>query len=91
MLQMQRRANAVRQEQRRAIMKDQSFYLGDGAYLTCDDYQLWLARDDHRNRVIALEYEVFFNLIERGAALFASLGFPKASIKRRLQELVDRC
>jgi hypothetical protein len=42
-------------------------YLGDGAYLSDDGYQLWLANGDHNNKVIALEPEVFIRLVSKGA------------------------
>ena len=33
-------------------------YLGDGVYASFDGYQIWLARDHHMNRVIAIEPDV---------------------------------
>lgn len=38
-------------------------YLGDGAYASFDGYQIWLAANDHRNLVIALEPAVWHNLL----------------------------
>lgn len=39
-------------------------YLGDGVYASVDDGPyIWLAVNDHRNRVIALEPEVLANLV----------------------------
>ena len=38
-------------------------YLGDGVYISFDGYQWWLARNDHRNKVIALEPAVVDALI----------------------------
>lgn len=38
-------------------------YLGDGVYVSFDGYQLWLAANNHENKVIALEPQVFENLI----------------------------
>ena len=43
-------------------MEDQ--YLGDGVYASFDGYQIWLAANDHRNKVIALEPAVIVALIE---------------------------
>lgn len=42
-------------------------YIGDGVYLSDDGYQLWLAANDHHNRVVALDRETFIALIARGA------------------------
>jgi hypothetical protein len=44
-------------------------YLGDGVYASFDGYQIWLARNDHANRVIALEPAVFEALIKYAANL----------------------
>ena len=33
-------------------------YLGDGVYASFDGYQIWLAVNDHNNKVIALEPQV---------------------------------
>ncbi|MDE2105690.1 MAG: hypothetical protein KGL39_51155 [Patescibacteria group bacterium] len=43
-------------------MKDK--YLGDGVYASFDGYQIWLAANHHENRVVALEPDVLFELIE---------------------------
>lgn len=34
-------------------------HLGDGVYVSFDGYQIWLAANDHRNKVVALEPAVF--------------------------------
>jgi len=39
-------------------------HLGDGVYASFDGYQIWLAANDHRNIVIALEPDVFESLVE---------------------------
>ena len=44
-------------------------YLGDGVYASFDGYQIWLAANDHRNIVIALEPGVFSRLVEYEARL----------------------
>lgn len=33
-------------------------YIGDGVYASFDGYHIWLAVNDHRNRVVALEPQV---------------------------------
>lgn len=44
-------------------------YLGDGVYATFDGYQIWLAVNHHENKVVALEPEVFANLLAYAAML----------------------
>lgn len=39
-------------------------HLGDGVYASFDGYQIWLAANDHRNKVIALEPAVMQRLKE---------------------------
>lgn len=39
-------------------------YLGDGVYASFDGYQIWLAANDHRNKVVALEPNVIVGLIK---------------------------
>lgn len=39
-------------------------YLGDGVYARFDGYQIWLAANDHRNDVIAIEPAVLSALIQ---------------------------
>ena len=46
-------------------MKDR--YLGDGVYASYDGYRIWLAANDHENKVIALEAEVLAALIRYAA------------------------
>ncbi len=43
-------------------MKDE--YIGDGVYVSFDGYQIWLAANHHENRVVALEPEVWSQLVE---------------------------
>ena len=43
-------------------MENNNKYLGDGVYASFDGYQIWLAVNDHENKVIALEPEVANNL-----------------------------
>lgn len=33
-------------------------YIGDGVYASFNGYHIWLAVNDHRNRVVALEPQV---------------------------------
>jgi hypothetical protein len=37
-------------------------FLGDGVYATFDGYQIWLAVNDHRNQVVAIEPKVYIAL-----------------------------
>ena len=37
-------------------------HLGDGVYISFDGYYFWLAANDHKNKVIALEPPVLDNL-----------------------------
>lgn len=38
-------------------------YLGDGVYASFDGYQIWLAVNDHHNKVVALEPDAMRALI----------------------------
>lgn len=38
-------------------------HLGDGVYVSFDGYQLWLAVNDHNNKVVALEPGVVVALL----------------------------
>ena len=44
-------------------------YLGDGVYASFDGFQVWLAVNDHRNKVVALEDTVMANLIRYNAKI----------------------
>ena len=39
-------------------------HIGDGVYLSHDGFQYWLAVNDHRNKVIALEPQVVASFVE---------------------------
>lgn len=43
-------------------MKDQ--YIGDGVYVSFDGYKIWLAVNNHHNKVVAIEPEVFQALVK---------------------------
>ena len=43
--------------------KLESEYLGEGVYVRFDGFQHWLAANDHRNDVVALEPQVLFSLM----------------------------
>ncbi len=43
---------------------EQDAHLGDGVYASYDGYQIWLAANDHRNKVVALEPSVMMALID---------------------------
>lgn len=44
-------------------------YLGDGVYASFDGFQIWLAANDHQNKVIAIEPEVFGRLLNYAKAI----------------------
>jgi|GEM_PF-1976232 len=48
-------------------------YLGDGVYASYDGYHIWLAANDHRNKVVALEPGVFRRLLNYKARLDAEI------------------
>jgi hypothetical protein len=54
-------------------------YLGDGAYVSFDGYQWWLAANDHRNPVIALEPAVMKNLQAYVARTVAAINARQAA------------
>lgn len=39
-------------------MNEKEMYLGDGVYASYDGYHIWLAVNDHTNKVVALEPNV---------------------------------
>ena len=43
-------------------MKGKSIYIGDSVYVSFDGYAVWLALDNHDNKVVALEPSVWANL-----------------------------
>lgn len=43
--------------------KSNAQYIGDGVYASHDGYQIWLAANDHNNKVIAIEPAVFVALV----------------------------
>ena len=47
-------------------------YLGDGVYASFDGWQIWLAANHHTNKVIALEPEVWLNLVKYAARIVKS-------------------
>lgn len=51
-------------------------YFGDGVYLSHDDYQFWLAVNDHENYVVALEPAVAQLLIEAMVRYMFGAGAP---------------
>jgi acyl-CoA thioesterase FadM len=40
-------------------MMIEDVYLGDGVYASFDGYQVWLAVDNHTNKVVAIEPQVW--------------------------------
>lgn len=59
------------EEERAWLCKDE--HLGDGAYVSFDGYQFWLAANHHTNKLVALEPRAIQNLVnyvrERGFKL----------------------
>lgn len=49
---------------------DADVYLGDGVYVSFDGFQIWLAANDHRNKVVAIEYGVFLQLMKYGKRIW---------------------
>lgn len=47
-----------------------STHIGDGVYLSFDGYQLWLAVNHHKHKVVALDPQVFLNLCVEGTKIF---------------------
>jgi len=45
-------------------------HIGDGVYVSFDGYQIWLAANDPNNKVVALEPEVFFELMRVGKEIY---------------------
>lgn len=39
-------------------------YIGDGVYVSFDGYNIWLSVNHHTNKVVALEKEVFNELVK---------------------------
>jgi hypothetical protein len=49
-------------------------YLGDGVYCGNDNYQIWLAVDNHHNIIVALDRNTFAALIEYGNKFYGVSG-----------------
>ena len=45
-------------------MDEYGTYIGDGVYVSFDGYQIWLAVNNHENKVVALDPDVFTRLCE---------------------------
>lgn len=45
-------------------MDEKQVYLGDGVYASFDGYQIWLAVNNHNNKVVVLEPDVIERLID---------------------------
>jgi hypothetical protein len=57
-------------------------HIGDGVYVSFDGFQIWLAVNDHRNRVVALDPSVLQQLVRYAAGINAAYGvqhFPGVS------------
>ena len=55
-------------------MDEHETYLGDGVYASFDGYQIWLAANDHNNKVVALEPMVLASLFAYAAKLGMRIG-----------------
>lgn len=44
-------------------MAENNTYLGDGVYASFDGWQIWLAANNHENKVVALEDQVLDNFM----------------------------
>ena len=55
------------------LTPEHSEYLGDGVYASFDGYQMWLAANDHKNKVVALEPDVLSRLLEYHSRLVKAL------------------
>lgn len=64
-------------------------YIGDGVYLSHDGYQLWLAANHHENKVVAIEPQVFINLIAAGMKMFAEI-YVDEEIEKMREEIEKR-
>ena len=50
-------------------MIEDTVYLGDGVYASCDGYHIWLAVNHHMNKQVALEPRVVDALLAYSAQL----------------------
>lgn len=65
-------------------------HIGDGVYVSHDDYQLWLAANDHNNKVIALEPTAFLRLLEVAGRLWGKekLAEHYEAVARKLRDQI---
>ena len=61
-------------------------HLGDGAYVSFDGYQFWLAANHHENKVVALDPMALLALIE-----YASDHLNKEVYAKKLREIANDC
>lgn len=45
------------------MTEDKQAYLGDGLYASFDGYQIWLAANHPDNKTVAIEWQVFVQLM----------------------------
>lgn len=45
-------------------------YLGDGVHASFDGYHIWLAVNDHLNKVVALEPSVYASLVRYAKQIY---------------------
>jgi hypothetical protein len=51
-----------------------SQHIGDGVYVSCDGYHLWLAANHHENKVVALEPSVLKALCDYATNINKAFG-----------------
>jgi hypothetical protein len=62
-----------------------SAHIGDGVYVSHDGFQLWLAVNNHRNNVVALEPIVCVELIKKMTMII-----PPAALAEELRKIADK-
>lgn len=60
-------------------------HIGDGVYVSHDNYHLLIAVNHHENKVVALEPSVCIELIKK-----MSMIIPPAALARQLRSIADK-
>ena len=58
------------------VQRTNEQYLGDGVYASFDGFQIWLAANDHENRVIAIEPQVWAQLVKYASRVWGQRQAP---------------
>ena len=61
-------------------------HIGDGVYVSDDGYQIWLAANNHNNKVVALEPRVFMELVKTAGKVFEPTAYADA-LRKAADEL----